>query len=212
MQPSSGCDLNLRQAPGSLSGCSGLLCSLRGTGIRVQLRCLGFRRGGTSVRAARELSLPNQPHSETELCTARGSRCAWLPGGLGEGGSLCRQGVHEPLTPLFRDRDALPQSHTREPQRHCRPQLPPPSPGGLGLCAHSGAGLGSHSHSGAAPAGGGARQCVCVCLCLCVCARVRACVCARVCVSVPRAGGRVCVCARGLQCRSRWVCVRVLWV
>ena len=78
--------------------------------------------------------------------------------------------------------------------------MPPPSPGGLGLCARSGAGdwfaLPFRGCAGGREVRG--VQCVCECLCLCVCARARVCVRACLCVCTARGRARVCVRAGAL--------------
>lgn len=157
----------------------------------MQLRCLGARSQGTEP----------PPTNPTAKLNSTPPAARAVPGcgeGWARGDRSADKGVQEPLTPLFRDRDALPQSHTQELQ-----QLPPPSAttqprrprpvralGGWGLVRTPIQGLRRRA--------GGARRSVCLCVFVSVCVRACARVCARVSVCVLRAGGRVCVCARGL--------------
>lgn len=148
------------------------------------------------MRAAREPNLP-QPNPTVQLNSTPSAARA-VPG-CGERGARgdrsADKGVHEPPTPLFRGRDALPQSHTREPR-----QLPPPSAttqprrprpvralGGQGLVRTPVQGLRRRA--------GGARRSVCLCVFVSLCVRACACVCARVsvCLYCARAGACVCV-------------------
>ena len=117
--------------------------------------------------------------------------------GWARGDRSADKGVQEPLTPLFRDRDALPQSHTQELQ-----QLPPPSATTQPrrprpVRALGGRGLVRTPIQGLRRRAGGARRSVCLCVFVSVCVRACARVCVRVSVCLYCARAGACVCARG---------------
>ena len=191
MQPSSRRDLNPRQARVALGvlGLAVLPC-VQGSGAAAvpgvsQRWNLGARSQGTEPPATNPTVKLNSAPSAARAVPGCGERWA-------RGDRSADKGVHEPLTPLFRGRDALPQSHTREPQ-----QMPPPSAttqprrprpvralGGQGLVRTPVQGLRRRAGGRCAAF----RVSVCVCVSVCVhgvlCVSVCVCVCVCVCVFV----------------------------